>query len=67
MFDLLYFWNLIWSFFMLLSLVFIPVFIVMIYFTTRQPRTHHGSTPSSAGPGSAMPGGVGENPTKRAA
>lgn len=37
MFDGLYFWNLIWSFFTLLSLVFVPVLFVMIYLNTRGP------------------------------
>ncbi|MGJ9373737.1 hypothetical protein [Nesterenkonia sp. CF4.4] len=66
MFDWLYFWNLIWSFFTLLSLVFIPVFIVMIYVVTRAPRARRGAR-SAARPDTPGAGAVGENPTKRAA
>ncbi|WP_106122123.1 hypothetical protein [Nesterenkonia sandarakina] len=66
MFDWLYFWNLIWSFFTLLSLVFVPVFIVMIYFATREPRARRGS-PSSPRSDAPAAGPVGENPTRRAA
>lgn len=50
MFDWLYFWNLIWSFFMLLALVFVPVCLVMIYFVTRAPRA---CSRSSANPARA--------------
>lgn len=38
MFDWLYLWNLIWSFFLILSLVFVPAFMVFIYFITRESR-----------------------------
>ncbi|EXF24230.1 hypothetical protein BG28_07845 [Nesterenkonia sp. AN1] len=38
MFDWLYLWNLIWSFFLILSLVFVPAFMVLVYFITRESR-----------------------------
>lgn len=38
MFDWLYLWNLIWSFFPILSLVFVPAFMVLIYVITRESR-----------------------------
>ncbi|MCH8561394.1 hypothetical protein LTH96_11980 [Nesterenkonia sp. LB17] len=72
MFDWLYFWNLIWSFFTLLSLVFVPVFIVMIYFVTRTPRARApgarpGASSRFARSDGAVPGPVGESHTKKAA
>lgn len=43
MLDWSYFWNLIWSFFMLLSLVFIPVFTVFLCLMSRTWRTRAAS------------------------
>ncbi|GAA1153147.1 hypothetical protein GCM10009673_00460 [Nesterenkonia sandarakina] len=68
MFDGLYFWNLIWSFFTLLSLVFVPVLFVMIYLNTRGPRAGPGQAAGpAASAGRAGAGAVEEHPGKRAA
>ncbi|MBA8920250.1 hypothetical protein [Nesterenkonia jeotgali] len=68
MFDGLYFWNLIWSFFTLLSLVFVPVLFVMIYLNTRGPRAGPGQAAGpAASAGGAGAGAVEEHPGKRAA
>ena len=67
MFDWLYFWNLIWSFFTLLSLVFVPVFMVMIYFITRAPRVRPGSSVRSIRSEAGAAPSVRENSQRRAA
>lgn len=67
MFDWLYLWNLIWSFFVLLGLVFVPVFAVMIYFTARPLKARSGSSDSSTRPETEAATGVREDSRKRAA
>ncbi|MBO0596537.1 hypothetical protein I2485_00910 [Nesterenkonia sp. E16_7] len=66
MFDWLYLWNLIWSFFLILSLVFVPAFMVFIYFITRESKAQRilGQTRRPArGPSeknsAASPSGIG--------
>lgn len=64
MFDWLYLWNLIWSFFLILSLVFVPAFMVLIYVITRESRaqeTHaqtHKPARRSSGMGAAGTAGA---------
>lgn len=60
MFDWLYFWNLIWSFFALLALVFVPVCIAVIYFVTRAPRARSDS--SQISPAAQQPAGTSSAP-----